>query len=315
LAECGEGHVDRIIDFHSHLGDLLYPNGGELIGRTRVVKPAILFDAISMAESRLHSDFLGLGGRTLYSLMGRWITRASRARNATATYENFRRSMDETGITHSVCLPIPPNVSFADLETVSATDGGIIPFTGVDFTRDEDPGPALEADVAAGARGLKLHPILQRLPLTSPRTMAAVEAFRSHGLPVLFHCGISFYYFGEERAKQEPRYGEIRYAVELVGAFPGVRFVAGHSGLMEVREVIERLAGHRNVWVETSFQSVASVRELIARFGPDRVLFGSDWPFGNRRPALAIAKAVCRGDEGLERQIFFENAAELLGLR
>jgi predicted TIM-barrel fold metal-dependent hydrolase len=305
--------VTRIVDFHSHLGDILYPKGGELIARTGIAK-APIFDPIAVMESRPQRDSLA-PGRILYTLMGRWITRAARARNATATYENFRRSLDETGITHSVCLPIPPNVGFADLKTVSAQDGGILPFTGVDFTSDEDPGPALEADVRAGARGLKLHPILQKLPLTSPRTMAALEAFQPHGLPVLFHCGISSYYFGAERARQRPRYGEIRYAAELVRAFPGTRFVAGHSGLFEVRDVIEQLAGQQNVWVETSIQSVASVRKLIARFGPDRVLFGSDWPFGNRAPALAIAKTACRGDEGLERRILFENAAELLDLR
>ena len=58
--------------------------------------------------------------------------------------------------------------------------------------------------------------------------------------------------------------------------------------------------------------SVATVRELMATFGPEKVLFGSDWPYGNRPPAVAIVKAACRGDRGLERRIFFENAAELL---
>jgi predicted TIM-barrel fold metal-dependent hydrolase len=53
---------------------------------------------------------------------------------------------------------------------------------------------------------------------------------------------------------------------------------------------------------------------LISTFGPDRVLFGSDWPFGNRPPAVEIVKRACRGDKGLERRIFFENAAELLGV-
>jgi predicted TIM-barrel fold metal-dependent hydrolase len=74
------------------------------------------------------------------------------------------------------------------------------------------------------------------------------------------------------------------------------------------------LGACKNVWVETSMQSVAMVRRLIATFGPERVLFGSDWPFGNRAPALAIVKAACRGDRGLERRILFENAAELLGI-
>jgi hypothetical protein len=79
-----------------------------------------------------------------------------------------------------------------------------------------------------------------------------------------------------------------------------------------VREVIQLLAGFPNVAVDTSFQSAATVRELIAAFGPERVLFASDWPFGNCSPALEIAKLACAGDAGLERRILFENAAERL---
>jgi len=304
--------MDQIIDAHSHLGDILYPGGGSLIGRTGVRKEPG-FDLISVAEGRLYKDFLGFG-RVVYRLTGRWVTKASRARNRTATLENFRHSMDETGITHSVCLPIPPYVNFADLRRAADKEPGIIPFTGVDYTKNEDPGPALSANVEAGARGLKLHPIIQNLPLTSAETQAAVEAFGSHGLPVLFHCGVSSYYLAAESIAEKPHYGEIHYARELVKAFPTVRFIAGHSGLFEVHDVIRLLGDCKNVWVETSMQSVAMVRRLIATFGPERVLFGSDWPFGNRAPALAIVRAACRGDRGLERRILFENAAELLGM-
>ncbi|UCE87724.1 MAG: amidohydrolase, partial [Deltaproteobacteria bacterium] len=188
----------------------------------------------------------------------------------------------------------------------------IIPFTGVDYAVDSDPGSALAADVAAGARGLKLHPIIQKVPLTSESTRAAVEAFAVHDLPILFHCGISSYYLGAERDREEPRYGCVAHAVELVRAFPRVPFIAGHAGLFEVRAVMGRLAGFPNVWVDTSFQSVARVRQLIAAFGPERVLFASDWPYGNRPPALEIARRACRGDRGIERRILFDNAAELL---
>lgn len=304
--------MDPIIDAHSHLGDILYPDGGKLIGKKGITKEPV-FDPATIGERGLYRDSLGLA-RVLYRLLGRWVTRAERARNFTATLENFTRSMEETGVTHSVCLPIPPHVTFADLAPVAREDPGLVPFTGVDYTTDDDPGPALAADVRAGARGLKLHPIIQKVPLTSARTRAAVEAFSAHGLPVLFHCGISSYYLGNEKNRQQPRYGEIRYAAELVKEFPAVRFIAGHAGLFQVRDVMRMLGDFDNVWVDTSFQSVAIVRELTATFGPERVLFGSDWPYGNRPPAVAIVKAACRGDRGLERRIFFENAAELLGM-
>jgi predicted TIM-barrel fold metal-dependent hydrolase len=304
--------VDSIIDAHGHLGDILYPGGGRLIDETGVTKQPG-FDPLDQAEKRLHRDPLGTA-RLSYRLLGRWVTRGERARNATATLENFRSSLDEVEISRAVCLPIPPNVTFSDLEEAARREPRIIPFSGVDYAADGDPASALAADVTAGARGLKLHPIIQKLPLTSQNTRAAVEAFAVHDLPVLFHCGISSYYLGAEKIRQEPRYGAIHYAAELVRDFPNVKFIAGHAGLFEVGDVIALLGSLPNVWVDTSFQSVARVRELVETFGPERVLFASDWPYGNRPPALAIAREACRGDRGLERRVLFENAAELMGL-
>ena len=309
--------MEPMIDAHGHLGDILYPNGGELIGRLGVEKEDV-FDPASLAERRLHRDPLRLG-KIAYRLLARQITRGERARNATATLENFARSLDETQISHSVCLPIPPNVRFADLAEARRKEPRIIPFTGVDCTRSEggalpDPGVQLAEDVAAGARGMKLHPIIQKIPLTSPATHTAVEAFAPHGLPVLFHCGISSYYLGAERDREEPRYGAIHYAAELVRDFPAVHFIAGHSGLLQVDQVMKLLAGFPNVSVDTSFQSPERVRQLIGAFGPERVLFASDWPYGNRPPALVIVSEACQGDRGLERRILFENAAELMGI-
>jgi hypothetical protein len=304
--------VDRILDVHGHLGNILEAGGGALIGKHGVVKRRVI-DPVSLSERGLHAGPPALG-KLLYRLGRRWVTRAERARNATATLENLARSLDASGISHTVALPIPPYVGFDDLARAAAEEPRLLPFTGVDYTRDGDPRPRLDADVAAGARGLKLHPIIQNVPLTSSRTRAAVAAFARHGLPVLFHCGVSSYYLGRDRARERPRNGAIQAAVELVRDFPQVEFIAGHAGLFEVREVIALLAGFPNVAVDTSFQGVGTVRELIATFGPERVLFASDWPFGNRSPALAIAKAACAGDLGLERRVLFENAAERLKL-
>jgi hypothetical protein len=74
--------MEPVIDVHTHLGDILYPGGGSLIEK-KGVRKARIFDPISISEVLLHRDFGG--GDTLYRLMGRWVTRAERARNFTAT--------------------------------------------------------------------------------------------------------------------------------------------------------------------------------------------------------------------------------------
>ena len=194
-------------------------------------------------------------------------------------------------------------------------DSGIIPFTGIDYTREYDIEASLASDVASGAKGLKLHPVVQRIPLTSKRTFKAVEAFASFKLPILFHCGVSSYYLGDEKSKEEPSYGEIHHSEKLVKAFPQVNFIAGHAGLYEVKDVIELLSKYKNVWVDISFQSPSTIRRLIKAFGPEKVLYASDWPYGDRVTAIKTVKAACTGDKGVEKRIFFENAAELTHLQ
>ena len=303
-----------IIDIHTHLGDILYPEGGKLIYQTGV-KKKLWLDMVSLSESGLHEDTPLLKGEWLYRLTYNKITKASRARNATATLENMQASMDRAGVTQTACMPIPPYLYFDDLARAKEQDSRIIPFTGIDYGAFDQMEPTLKDHVARGAMGLKLHPIIQNIPLNDDRTLQAVEAFAQFGLPILFHCGISSYYLGKEREEKEnATYGSIQYAENLVAAFPQVKFIAGHAGLFQYQEVIDRLSSYQNVWVDISFQSPKHIQELIQAFGPDRVLFASDWPYGRRTTAVKAVKKACDGDTALEEALFFRNAQALLSL-
>ncbi len=300
-----------IIDVHTHLGDILYPGGSQLIFRKGVMKKAS-FDLISLTEKGLYRTNAVLEW-LLNMFFTDTIARACQARNATATLENMRKSMDENEVIKSVCLPIPPCVTFKDLKAARDLDDGVIPFTGVDFSGNHDLNTTFQNDVSEGARGLKLHSILQQEPLNSQKTYAAVEAFSVHGLPVLFHAGVQSYYLGREKdSRQKPEYGEPREALALVKAFPQTPFIVGHAGIFQYRETVTFFRSLKNAYVDTSFQSPANIRELIRAFGPDRVMFGSDWPWGDRRTNIASASKACRGDKPLEKAIYHDNAARLL---
>jgi uncharacterized protein len=211
---------EKIIDMHIHLGNILYPGGAALI-EERGISKDIRFDIITSSEKMLHFD---LGDKSMEKkIFGKWITLAERARNLTATRENMRRSMDEAGIVANAVMPIPPYVNFSDLAEAAQKDIGILPFTGIDFTQSSDDiDKHLAFDVAAGAKGLKLHPIIQKEKLTSAKTLSAIESFMHYGLPVLCHCGTSSYYPKNEYYMEEPSYGEIFYIRDLVRAFPRV---------------------------------------------------------------------------------------------
>jgi hypothetical protein len=304
--------MDKIIDAHSHIGNNLYPHGGRIIEKKGITKKRIV-DVISIFQFFLNRDF-GLHNHQT-KFMKKQLVASEKERNFLATRENMRKSMDDAGVDFTVCLPVSTFfVPFSDIKSAAEKDPGIIPFTGIDHTKEYDFDASFAENVAAGAKGLKLHPILQRISLTDKRTFNAVEAFAPHKLPVLFHCGITSYYFGEDEKWEKPEYGAIHYAQKLVEAFPNVNFIAGHAGAFNIDDVISMLCQYKNVWVDTSLQSPENVKKLIKTFGPERILHGSDWPFTSRRISIKIVKKACHNDQSLERKIFFENAAELLKL-
>ena len=113
---------------------------------------------------------------------------------------------------------------------------------------------------------------------------------------------------------EQPSYGDIHYVRDIVKAFPGVSFIIGHGGMLQKQETMEMLGGCKNIWVDTSLSSPRVIREYFKVYGPERVLFGSDWPWGNRKPAKRSLKKACQGDKSLEKRIFSENAVELMQL-
>lgn len=295
-----------IIDIHTHLGDVLEVNGGEIIEKGAVRKKT-LFDPINIFEHRLWRGF-----RIPQAVVDQAV-RTSAARSATATRTNLRRSMNKNGVAKSVVLSVPPNVTFAQVLAAHKEDPDLIPFTGVDFSKLDMVETQLAQDVSLGAMGLKLHPILQKVSLDSDETRQVVESFAVHNRPIIFHAGVSEYYLDPARHHlQRPDFGNIEDAVRLVADFPKVKFIVGHAGLDGVDAVIEQMSPFKNVWVDISFQNPDRVRLLIDTFGPDRVMYGSDWPWGNMFVSIKIIKQIAKNDTSLMCRLLCENAAELL---
>jgi predicted TIM-barrel fold metal-dependent hydrolase len=301
--------VEKIIDMHSHIGDILYPDGGKLIFK-KGVRMKYVIDPFQIYERRLWR-MLGLLDTLIFS-MESLMVRADQEKNWSGTLENMRTTMDEAGIWKTVCMPIPPHVTFDDLHAAQQQDEGVIPFTGFDPRAEYDVEAALRRDVERGAKGMKLHPIIQNEALTSRRTYEAVEAFAPYELPILFHSGVATYYLKKESYRQNPEHGNIHYGRDLVEDFPQVTFIFGHSGLREVTDVLRWIPKHPNAYVEISFMNPENIRELVGAFGPERVLFGSDWPWAKRTTAVKAIEEALAGEKALQSMICYENAARIL---
>jgi hypothetical protein len=94
-----------LIDAHSHLGNILNHNGSSSIIGRKGIRNKIVFDPVSISGRGLMRTY-GLGSLPC-TLLGHWVTRAERARNATATLENMGQSMDEGSQLHGVPAHCP----------------------------------------------------------------------------------------------------------------------------------------------------------------------------------------------------------------
>ncbi|MEM8707859.1 MAG: amidohydrolase family protein [Actinomycetota bacterium] len=314
--------MERIIDVHGHLGNVLFPGGGDHILHTGAKRRRFEFIRV-MDRISIHAPALNkLVFKVLYRVPGgerlavKLVAHADRVRNDAATLEHLRHDLDKYGVSHFVALPVSPNVLFDDVLAAAERDERVIPFTTVDFDDLDNVEARLADDVRRGARGLKLHPILQRVALDSDEMATAIAAFAPHGLPVLFHAGKCSYYDGCpcHRHREEPENGDIMTAAPLVERFPDVRFIAAHGALDEVDELIEGFGGLPNVWVDASFQEPGNILRLVEAFGRDRVMYAADWPYGGMPLALHRSRQAAGDDDELRDRLLYRNAEELLGI-
>jgi predicted TIM-barrel fold metal-dependent hydrolase len=198
----------------------------------------------------------------------------------------------------------------------SKLDTRILPFTSADYSLPIDElVEKLKLDVKRGARGLKIHPILQNISLTDPKVHAAVETIASYNLPIISHCGANDYYFPEETYPRNPEFGDVKYFIELAHQYPDISLVSAHAGgLMggELEILAEAVKDLNNVYVDTTFRSAQDIKKAVDFFGRDKVLFGTDNPFSTPKGSLEQVDKACAGDPELSNMILFENAASLL---
>lgn len=228
----------------------------------------------------------------------------------THTMANLAREMQELGIRQSALLPIDfpllsDNAGHWLRETRGRPDvlcfGSVHPY---------QPGMRkhLEQQVNLGARGIKVHPAVQMVRPDDARAMKLYRLCGQRGLPVLFHCG---------PVDIETRLGrylsQVRFYERAIAECPQTTFILGHSGALQMPEALAFARKYPNVVLELSSQSLSGVRRILAEAPPDRIVFGSDWPFYHQ--AIGLAKVFLATDDAATRKrVLWGNAARLFGL-
>lgn len=155
-----------------------------------------------------------------------------------------------------------------------------------------------------GLQGIKLHPDFQRFAADDPGAFPLYALARDLKMPVLIHAGDRRYDFS----------GPVRLR-RVLDAFPGLVMIAAHfGGYTEWDRTMECLAG-RDVYFDTSSTlwklDPAQARAIIDKHGPERFLFGSDYPMWDHAEELEKLETL-KLSPGEREAILWGNGSQLL---
>jgi hypothetical protein len=309
------------IDFHAHLGmNFLLAPQIDLLAQTPRVQylldcdredPGCALDLdvyINAAFSEEMHDELES------ELTGQLLLGSNAA--ATHTIPNLVAELDAMRFHAAAVLPIALGLPFGDnlteqwFDAIERSGAGsrFLPFASV-HPADADWRRRLRGYARRGARGLKIHPEMQRVFPDDPRVMEIYEECAHLGLPIIFHAG---------RSGIEPtfmrKYPLVRRFAAPVKAFPRVQFVLGHAGARDVDDAVAFARQHDNVWLEITGQGTTRLDAIIKQAGSERLLFGSDWPFYPLAATLAKVLLATEGNKPARAAIVRHNADRVLAL-
>ena len=169
----------------------------------------------------------------------------------------------------------------------------------------ENPSEEIERCVALGLHGIKIHPDIQRFDMDDPAMFPIYDQLQGR-LPMLIHCGD--YRFS---------YSHPSRLAHVLDEFPRLDVVAAHFGGWSLWDLAKEYLQDRRCWLDTSssfaFLGKVRSRELIEAYGPERIVFGVDFPMWDHGEELATFRQLGFSEVD-NRRMLHDNAMEILGL-
>ena len=276
-----------IVDFHTHIGDVC----------RGCYREQIVSDTDGQVKSHLlerssynpHLIRLVSSGILPKSLL------ISSAQNAAslANGKNLIASMDSAGIEKSLILPIAPFVQTQQvLEASKEAPDRLIPLISVNFdgaSPDDVKNQIEDYCNRFPFRGIKFHPNIQRIDPSSHVARTLYETAARKGLFIIVHGGITPLLFADSRTLAVGK-----KLLPILEAHPNTTFVVAHAGsyFNPNNKFLENIAGLKNVYAETSGVGPDTIFSALTLLGPERVIFGSDWPNGTQTQSVFLLSSA-----------------------
>lgn len=307
--------LDGLIDFHTHLG------------WTVLIAPPV--DVLREGPETQHNFGPDLAvnldiymGQNFYEVRPKWgqqdyipcaLSPLKRGKHHTHTIPNIVWEMDALKIDKSVSLSLDIASSTNTRRFGTAMRGNPrLVFFCIVHPKHRRREQLIDEYLELGARGMKLHPEMQMSAVDSESVQSLLKLWKekSGGMPVLAHSG--FNGFEPKKAKE---HAAIEHYWAFAEALEGSPAVLGHSAMNQYRTAIEIALKHPHVMLEVSGQPPAHLTEMLERLGPDRLLFGSDWPVYPQAIPMTKTLIATEGNPEARIKILRDNARRVLGLK
>ncbi len=159
--------------------------------------------------------------------------------------------------------------------------------------------------ISIGLKGIKLHPDFQEFDIDDQSMMPIYKALEGK-LPILMHMG------DENRNSSSPE-----RLSNVISLFPDLTVIAAHFGGYMAWDDSSKFLVGKNVYFDTSSALFELSKEdaagIIRKHGPEKILFGSDYPMWNHKEELQrfLNLELTQNEREL---ILWKNASRLLGL-
>ena len=193
----------------------------------------------------------------------------------------------------------------------------LIPFASVD-PHDDTAVASLRELVAAGARGLKLHPSLQGFMPNQRQFYPLYEAAADLGIPIVFHTGQTGIGAGLPGGRGiKLRYSDPMLLDDVAADHPGLTIIMAHPSVPWQDAAISIATHKANVFIDLSGWSPKYFPPQLVRAAngllKHKVMFGSDYPVLTPDRWLADFAKLEIKDE-VRPLILKSNAIRALGL-
>ena len=248
------------------------------------------------------------------------------------TYDELVRDYNDSKIDCSVILPVA--TSPTQHETINRVaieinenfwDSGIMSFGGI-HPDNENYKEILNSLARNGVKGIKLHPVYQGTFIDDKKYLDIIDCASGLGLITIIHAGYDIGFPGSAEAT-------VPHIKNVIHTVKPEKFVLAHmGGWLNWDEVESEIVGE-NVWLDTAYTLRPNIAmdgtlrpnsegftisneqflRIIRNHGADKVLFGTDSPWGERKAEVDVIKNSGLTADELDK-IMSRNAMKLLGL-